>query len=104
MKSELLSVDQARALAEAEAERELSTFANGEVSNYLRDEFLEADNCWMFFRNLDVDVPQSVITPHFAYAVSKHGEMRLVPDLSSDRSRVLEYVKTMSAYFSRKNL
>lgn len=64
--------------------------------------YLEAENCWMFFRDKGIQVPVgSRLGIEWAYVVSKHGKFSLVEDFSSDAQKLHDYLKTMSDYFGR---
>ena len=97
-----ISLDQARKIAEDAARMNLSDFLLDSPDKILRDEYLEAEYCWMFFRCRKIVVPpEASLRGDWAYAVSKTGLVRDVPDLSDDRERLHAYLEKMSDYFRR---
>jgi hypothetical protein len=99
---------EARAQAENTARRRLKNFMSDPNMPALRDEYLEAEHCWMFFRNLDIKLPDPAsvdgLLPSDAYCWSKHGEGRLVADFSDDPAKCRAYLQKMSDYFKEKGL
>jgi hypothetical protein len=77
-------------------------------TSVLRDDYLEAENCWMFFRNKEIKLPDSRsvdgLLPTWAYCWSKCGEGRLVYDFSDDPQRCRAYLQELSDYFKAKDL
>ena len=70
----------------------------------LQEEYLEAENCWMFFRNrLIVIAPERALSD-CAYCVSKRGNGRSIPDYSNDPVRLVEYLHIMSNHFKERGL
>ena len=54
------------------------------------------------FRNKEIVVPpEAALLGDWAYAVSKRGQIRDVPDLSADEVKMREYLKEISGYFKR---
>jgi hypothetical protein len=70
----------------------------------LQDEYLEADYCWMFFRNKAIVLAPERALSDFAYCVSKKGHIRYIVDFSDDPVRLQEYLQAMSNYFKEKGL
>jgi hypothetical protein len=67
----------------------------------LSGKVMEAENCWIFFRNKDIHVPsEGAMRGDWAYAVSKDGDFRQVYDLSDDSQKCADYLQFMSDYFS----
>jgi hypothetical protein len=96
-----ISVEQARHIAEEQALMNLSGVVTTKAP-LLLPFYLEADNCWMFFRNKEIALPpESQLGIEWAYVVSKHGKFCLVEDFSSNDKKLLDYVKKMSDYFAR---
>lgn len=106
--AKLISFEEARKLAEADARENLKVFMTDPATPPLRHEYLEAEHCWMFFRNLNIKLPDpgSVdgMIPDCAYCFSKSGEGREVADLSDDPVKCREYLQKMSDYFKEKGL
>lgn len=97
-----ITLENARDIAREQALFNLSTFMAGE-RDVLAADYLEAEHCWMFFRNRKIHVPKTALLGiEWAYVVSKRGKFSMVEDFSSDNEKLLDYLKTMSDYFSRK--
>jgi hypothetical protein len=97
----MISQSQARALAEEHSRAELGEFAWISGPRVLRDDYLEAAHCWMYF------VSDCVLLPvdqaggmRWAHVVSKTGQYAMVQDFSDDPDRLQAYLQTMSDYFS----
>lgn len=98
--TENISVAHARELAEESARGNLKHFVSNSSIPLLRSSFLEAEFCWIFFRNESIEVPaDKALAGNWAYAVSKKGAVRQIADLSDDSEKMLEYLKKMSKYF-----
>jgi hypothetical protein len=99
---------EARARAENEARSTLKNYTTDPNMPVLRDEYLEAEHCWMFFRNPDIKFPDLAsgdgFLPSWAYCWSKHGEGRAVADFSDDPAKCRAYLQKMSDYFKEKGL
>jgi hypothetical protein len=97
-----ISLSDALKIAESAARRNLSCFLPREDATVLAGEYVEAEHCWMFFRSKEIFVPpEGELRGGWAYAVSKTGEIREVPDFSSDKQKLKEYLEEMSEYFIR---
>ncbi|QGZ39547.1 hypothetical protein [Pseudoduganella flava] len=73
--------------------------------NCLREDYLEASRCWMFF--LTPEVLKQVAGPLIAdltFVVSKHGELRCFPGLSGTAEFLSDYVRKMSDHFREQGL
>jgi len=94
-----ISIIEARTIAEAAARLNLQGFLTDESVTLLRAEVLEAEHCWMFFRNPEIYVPaDSALIGDWAYVVSRYGDVRDVADLYGQQG-LIEYLKKMSDYF-----
>ena len=97
-----ISLKEAMKIAEIAARRNLSCFLTSDHQQVLRSDFLEAENCWMFFRSSEIALPsEGELRGGWAYAVSKTGQIREVPDFSDDEKKLSEYLNKMSDYFGR---
>lgn len=72
-----ITFERARALAEREARSLLEHSLTDATIPALREEYLEADHCWMFFRNRDIVIPPERSLTKAAFAVSKKGTVRV---------------------------
>ncbi|MDB5058725.1 MAG: hypothetical protein JWO59_2197 [Chloroflexi bacterium] len=86
-------------LAGKEAHSDVSIFRKDESTPLLSERYLEADHCWMFFRNEAIVVPPERPLRDAVYCVSKRGSLRSIADFSDDPVRLQEYLLTMSNYF-----
>jgi hypothetical protein len=101
VKSTPISVTQALNIAEGHAFSDLEEFV-GSSMHVLKSEYLEAENCWMFFRSEEINVPiDATLGIKWAYVVSKKGTYSMVQDFSDDLPRLYAYLQTMSDYFQR---
>ena len=95
----LITFEDARRMAEKEAGEALSAFVDHASTPFLSTRFLEAEHCWMFFRNEAIVIPPTSALWDCAYAISKRGSRRKIVDFSDDPTKLDEYLLTMSAYF-----
>lgn len=102
MKPELISLEEARKIAEEIAQSYLAGFVSStSVPNFLDERYLEAENCWMFFIRKDLNFPEeATLAASAAFAVSKHGVLRTVPDFSSEPERLHSYLTMLSNHFA----
>lgn len=75
-----------------------------QASAVLNERFLEAENCWMFFRNREVDTGEGGFYTDMACAVSKRGEVSSINDFFDDEEDLMRYLQTMSDYFCERGL
>lgn len=95
---------QARQLAEQAVMRDVDSYESREVQKALEDEFLEAEHCWIFFRNREISVrPEKWFTRAYnAFAISKTGAFSQIATLEYDEAQLNAYLNVMSDYFARK--
>lgn len=91
--------DDAKKIAEDMAFQELHDIS--EAVSLIDEYFIEADNCWMFFRNRDIAVPNERWFGTGAYIVSNTGEARYIADFYDDSNKAKDYLYLMSEYFKR---
>ena len=97
-----ISQSQARALAEQHSRAELGDFA-WVASRVLRDDYLEAEHCWMFFMSDAVVLPiDAAVDGKWAHVISKKGKYAMVRDYSSDADKLQGYLQTVSEYFRER--
>ena len=95
--------NQAKKLAEEAALDDLAEFMGDPTMNVLDDMYVEAEYCWFFFRNKQIQgPPERVLRWKRAYAVSKKGGLRVIADYSKDPVRLQEYLQIMSNHFKEK--
>jgi hypothetical protein len=91
--------EQAHESAESAARSHLKHFLDDESAPLLDERYLEAEHCWMFFRNKAIALPPEQSLRTGAYVVSKRGNTRYIADFSEDPVMLEEYLVTMSNYF-----
>lgn len=101
-KQRAITLEHARTTAERGAHSLLKDFVRGESTPLLQESFLEADHCWMFFRNKDIAIPPEQGLCDGAYVVSKNGSLRHIVDFSADPEKLKAYLQTMSDYFKER--
>lgn len=100
-----ITFEQARIIAEETAIEELKTFMENPAMSVLREQYGEAEYCWFFFRNKQIEgPPERVLRWGRAYAVSKKGEVRLIADFSDEPEKLQEYLQVMSNHFKERKL
>jgi len=70
----------------------------------LQDDYLEAEYCWMFFRNKAIVIAPERALSDCAYCISKHGHGRSIADYFNDPVRLREYLQIMSGHFKERGL
>lgn len=95
----MISQSQARALAEQHSRVGLGDFAYA-AARVLRDDFLEAEHCWMYFMS-DAYVQPEDAAPgvKYAHVVSKQGNYARVPDVSDDAAKLQASLQAISQQF-----
>lgn len=95
----MISQSQARALAEQRSRAELGAFAYA-AARLLRDDYLEAEYCWMYFMN-DAHVQPDDAAPAMkhAHVVSKKGTYLKVRDDSDDATKLQASLQAISRHF-----
>lgn len=99
-----MTYDEAKQQAEIEALRDIGNFREIGNEPVLDSRFLEVDNCWMFFQNKNIIIPETAILRKAAYVFSKKGTGRSVADYSEDMKKAEEYLLEMSEYFKERDL
>ncbi len=94
-----MNYHEARMLAAREALAVLGSFYSGPAEAVLDEEFLEAEHCWMFFRNRNIALPKSSLLD-LAFVYGKSGGARDVPDLRGQPEELEAYLQRLSALFS----
>ncbi|MFC5475789.1 hypothetical protein [Paraherbaspirillum soli] len=97
-----ITFEQAKRLAEESASFFLSDFLKDAATPLLQEHYLEAEHCWMFFRNKDIAIPPDRPFCDGAYAISKKGNGSYIADLSDNPEKLQAYLQTMSNYFKQR--
>ena len=101
--SQLITVENAKKLAEQDAYSELKSFIQSTSDEVLDSHYLEAEYCWIFFKNPQIIVPDyALLGIKWAYAVSKKGNRRMVYDLRDDSEKMKNHLENLSNYFKEK--
>jgi hypothetical protein len=100
-----ITLSEAKDLAAMDASRSLEALRIDASTPILAETYLEAEYCWIFFRNKQIEVPAAAsLHCDWAYAVSKRGTVRQIVDLSEDPNAASEYLRKMSTYFKDHGL
>jgi hypothetical protein len=100
----IITLDEARKIALDQVRYDAQWDIKDNSIPLLEDNYLEAECCWIFFRNRAIVIAPERRLSNGAYCISKKGHARLIADFSSDPVRLHEYLKTMSDYFKAQNL
>ena len=99
MSARPISQSQARALAEQHCRAALGQYAYATAS-LLREHYLEAQHCWMYFLSDAVLQPADAApATRWAHVVSKHGDYRMVHDCSHDAQQLAACLQAASDHF-----
>lgn len=97
-----LTFSQAKKIAERNAFDDLKEYCN-DPEKVFSERFMEDENCWMFFINEEIELPEDFyFGMKWAHVVSKKGAYRMVQDLSSDPEKLKEYIRALSDHFSSR--
>ena len=95
----MMSQSQARALAEQHSRAELGAFAYA-AAKVLRDDYLEAEHCWMYFMSDAYVLPDDAAPANkSAHVVSKNGQYARVQDFSHDAAKLAASLQAISNHF-----
>lgn len=91
-------------MAEKQARSNLDVFMPDKAIDPLDStRHLEAEHCWLFFRNPEIKVPPHArLVDEAAYCVGKRGGFAMIQDYTYDPARLMEYLQTMSDYFGAR--
>lgn len=98
-----INFEQAKQLAEKSASLFLSEFRPNPSVPLLQEHYLEAEHCWMFFRNKDIVIPPNRPFCDGAYVISKRGNGSFVADFSEEPLEAQAYLQRMSAHFKERD-
>jgi hypothetical protein len=99
-----ITLDQAKRMAMEATQKDLSQYVTDPHTPYLQDSVLEAECCWYFFYNPEIEIPEQdwVWRMLGTYAVSKKGDMSHTYNFSDDPIKLQDYLQAMSAYFKKR--
>jgi hypothetical protein len=98
-----ITFEQARKLAEDTAVKQVGMFRNNCEIPVLREEYVEAECCWFFFRNRQIEIPESMSLKDCAYAISKKGQVYGIADYSDNHIKLNEYLEKFSEHLKEIN-
>lgn len=100
-----LTIEQAKDIAKEIILSKLDYFISDTKIPLLKDDYLESEYCWIFFRNNQIhgSAERAMIWDE-AYAISKKGEVRLIGDFSDDPEKIQEQLQVLSNYFKNTGL
>lgn len=95
-----VTYEQARKMAEEIARGDLEELVHDRAITLLDAKDLEADYCWIFFRNSHIILDEKYsLRWNWAYAISKKGNTRHVYDFRGDEERTKCYLQELSNFF-----
>jgi hypothetical protein len=97
-----ITFEKGKQLAEEAAMEEIGGFRKSNKMPVLSGEYVEAECCWVFFRNKRIQIPEGFLR-NYAYAVSKKGHVILIVDFSDDPLKLKEYLKKFSDHLKEHN-
>jgi len=99
-----ISYTEARRLAECSAKENLSPLVLKEPESWLRESFLEEENCWLFLKSEEIAFsPQGKSWADAAFVVSKRGKLMIIADHDDDLEKLQKCLINVSAYLRRRN-
>jgi hypothetical protein len=102
--TKIITLDQAKKIASELAHTHLSPYWTDKSIPLLKEDHLEAESCWMFFRNPAIEITQEGALADWAYCISKKGTARSIADFSDDPILTQEYLQKMSNHFKDRGL
>jgi hypothetical protein len=100
---EVITHEQARKMADEIARSDLAELVMDQSIPFLATKYLEAEYCWIFFRNESIVLNQKYsLRWDWAYAISKKGNARHVYDFRGDEERMKSYLQELSNFFRER--
>jgi hypothetical protein len=99
-----MSIDfnEAKRIAEKEAFDALDKYRKDKSLSLLMQYYVEAKNCWFFFRNREIYGPPSHnLSWYFDYMVSKKGNLAIICDFYDDKERLMAYLQEYSDHLEK---
>lgn len=96
-----ISIEQARKKAEEAALEQLEPLIGNSKIPVLREQYEEAECCWFFFRNKQIEIPPGALRG-WAYAVSKLGHVILIADYSDEPMKLQKYLSDFSNHLKER--
>jgi hypothetical protein len=99
-----MSIDiiEAREIAEQSAFRCLDMYRKDKSLSLLMEDYVEAKNCWFFFRNREIyGPPSNNIWWGCDYMVSKKGNLAHIFDFYDDKERLMSYLQEYSDHLEK---
>jgi hypothetical protein len=98
----MINLKEARQMAEEMARTELSHIININGLKLLEDRCLEGRNCWFFFRNRELKVPQNFrFYWQLDFMISKKGMRASIYDFYENEDKLQKYLEDYTNYLDR---
>lgn len=98
-----ITFEQARKLVEDTAVKQIGMFRNNYEIPVLSGQYVEAECCWFFFRNRQIQIPEHMSLRDGAYAISKKGQVYGIADFSDNPIKLKEYLEKFSEHLKGLN-
>lgn len=99
-----VSFIEARRLAERAAKENLGPLILNEPESWLREPYLEEENCWLFLKAEGLAFsPQGKAWSDAAFVVSKRGKVMVIADHDDNLEKLQNYLANVSTYLGSRN-
>jgi len=99
-----VSYVEARRLAERAAKENLSPLVLKEPESWLREAYLEEENCWLFLKAEGLAFSsQGKAWADAAFVVSKRGKVMVIADHDDNPEKLQKYLANVSTYLASRN-
>jgi hypothetical protein len=99
----MLSLEQARVLAEENAKSCFADFVAVVPTNWLREAVLEEKTCWLFLKNKSLIYRENCEQwTDAAIVISKKGKVMIVADHHEDEIALARYLGEVSVYLANR--
>ena len=100
----MVTFEEARKLAEAEADSYFSNLVTETPSAWLGEKVLEERNCWLFLKVPNIKFrSDSVSWADTAFVVSRRGTVLTVADHYENQDELKRYLRKLSEYLEARN-
>ena len=99
----MISLEQAQEKAELLAKGCLQNLVRKHPARWLREEFLTAENCWLFLKSNDIEFLDGCAeSGDMAFVISTKGTAMSVADHQDNQDALREYLIKVSDYLKRR--
>jgi hypothetical protein len=98
-----ITFEQAKKLAEERFVKRIGLFRDSCQIPILSEQYVEAECCWFFFRNKQIQIPESQSLLDGAYVVSKKGNLFGIADFSNNPTKLKEYLEKFFEHLKECN-